>query len=88
LIKGGSVVKSLPARQERDLGSIPELGRSHGEENGYPLQFSCLENPIDRGARWATVCGVAKNWTRLLIKHEHEGFLGMKQIEHNIGTMI
>ena len=50
LIKGGSVVKSLPARQERDLGSIPELERSPGEENGYPLQFSGLENPMDRGA--------------------------------------
>ena len=33
-----------------DLGSIPELGRSPGESNGYPLQYSCLENPMDRGA--------------------------------------
>ena len=37
----------------------------HGEENGSPLQYSCLENPMDRGAWWATVNGVAKTWTRL-----------------------
>ena len=38
-----------------DLGSIPALGRSPGEGNGYPLQYSCLENSMDRGAWWATV---------------------------------
>ena len=43
-----------------DLGSIPGLGRSTGEGNGYPLQYSCLENPMDRGARQAIVHGVAK----------------------------
>ena len=43
-----------------DLGSIPELERSPGEGNGNPLQYSCLENPMDRGAWWATVHGVAK----------------------------
>ena len=48
-----------------DLGLIPGLGRSHGEGNGYPLQYSCLENPKDRGTWWATVYGVAKSWTRL-----------------------
>ena len=37
--------------------------RSLGEENGIPLQYSCLGNPVDRGACWATVCGVAKSWT-------------------------
>ena len=42
---------------------IPGLGRSPGEGNGYPLQYSCLENPMDRGAWWATVPGVAKSWT-------------------------
>jgi len=42
---------------------IPGLGRPPGEGNGNPLQYSCLENPMDRGAWWATVCGVAKNWT-------------------------
>ena len=40
-----------------DLGSIPGLGRSPGERNDYPLQYSCLRNPMDRGAWWATVHG-------------------------------
>ena len=44
-------------------GSIPGLGRFPGEENGNPLQYFCLENPMDRGAWWATVYGVAKSWT-------------------------
>ena len=43
-----------------DSGSIPGLGRSSGEGNGYLLQYSCLENPMDRGAWWATVHGIAK----------------------------
>ena len=48
-----------------DLGLILGLGRSPGEENGYPLQNSCLENPMDGGAWRATVHGVEKSWTRL-----------------------
>ena len=48
-----------------DLSSIPGLGRSPGEGNGNPLQYSCLENPMGRGAWWATVHGVAKSQTRL-----------------------
>ena len=48
-----------------DLGSIPGLGRFSGEGNGNPLQYSCLKNPMDRGAWWATVCGVTKSRTRL-----------------------
>ena len=48
-----------------DPGSIPGLGRSLGEGNGNPLQYYCLENPMDRGAWKAVVHGVAKNWTRL-----------------------
>ena len=47
------------------MGSIPGLGRSPGGGHGNPLQYSCLEKPMDRGAWWATVCGVAKSWTRL-----------------------
>ena len=47
------------------MGLIPELGRLPGEGNGSPLQCSCLGNPMDRGAWWATVHGVAKSWTRL-----------------------
>ena len=46
-----------------DLGSIPGLGRSLGEGNGNPLQCSCLENTMDRGAWWAAVYGVAKSQT-------------------------
>ena len=49
----------------RDSGSIPGSGRSPGEGNGTPLQYSCLENPMDRGVRWATVHGVTKSQTRL-----------------------
>ena len=58
----GSVVKNLPA-SVGDLGSVPGLGGSPGEGNGNPLQFSCLENPMDRGAWWTTVHGVAKSRT-------------------------
>ena len=46
-----------------DLGSIPGLGRSPGEENGNPLQYSCLENPMDGEAWWAKVHGVTKSRT-------------------------
>ena len=49
----------------RDPGSIPGLGRSPGEGNGNPLQYYCLENPMDRGAWQATVYGVAKSQIRL-----------------------
>ena len=48
-----------------NLDLSPGLGRSPGEGNGNPLQYYCLENPMDRGAWWATVHGVAKSWTRL-----------------------
>ena len=48
-----------------DPGSIPGLGRSPGEGNGYPLQYSCLGNPMNRGAQQAAVHGVAKSQTRL-----------------------
>ena len=48
-----------------NLGSIPGMGRSPGEGYGYPLQYSCLENPMDRGDWWATVHGVAKSQTQL-----------------------
>ena len=46
-----------------DSGSIPGSGRLPGGGNSNSLQYSCLENPMDRGARWATVHGVTKNWT-------------------------
>ena len=56
-------VKNPPANAG-DLGSIPGWERSSGEGNGYPLQHSCLENPVDREALWATVHGVTKSRTR------------------------
>ena len=54
-----------------DPSSIPESQRSPGEGNGYPLQYSCLGNPMDRGAWRATVHGVAKSWTWLSDYHFH-----------------
>ena len=58
-----------------DLGSIPRSGRSSGEGKGTPLQYSCLENPMDRGAWQATVHGVGKSRTRLSNKHTHRHHL-------------
>ena len=57
------VVKNLPANagDVRDASSIPGWGRSPGEGNGNSLQYSCLENPMDRGTWWATVHGIAKS---------------------------
>ena len=56
---GGSMVKNLPDNAS-DAGLIPGSERSPGEENGNPLQYSCLGNPTDRRTRWATVHGVTK----------------------------
>ena len=61
---GGSEVKAS-ASNVGDQGSIPGSGRSPGERNGYPLQYSCLENTMYRGSWQATVHGVAKSWTQL-----------------------
>ena len=55
----------------RDPGVIPGLGRTPGEGNGNPLQYSCLENSTDRGAWWAAIHGVTKSWTRLSYTHTH-----------------
>ena len=61
------VLKNLPSNAGviRDGGSIPESERYPGEGNGNPLQYSCLENPMDKGAWQATVHGVAKSWIHL-----------------------
>ena len=56
---GGSVVKNLPDNVG-DVGQIPGLVRSPGEGNGNPFQYSCLGNPKDRGAWWATVHGITR----------------------------
>ena len=60
-----SVVKNLLANAG-DAGSIPGLGRSSGKGNGNPLQYSCLEDPMDREAFWAIVHGVKKSQTQLI----------------------
>ena len=59
---GDSVVKNPPAKAG-DAGLVPGSGRSPGEGNGNPLQYSCLRNPMDRGAWWATIHRVAKSQT-------------------------
>ena len=62
---GGTVVKNPPtnARDARDVGSTPGSGIHPEEAHGNPLQYSCLENPLDRGAWQAEVYGVTKSWT-------------------------
>ena len=61
-LKVAQMVKNPPANAENtgDPGSIPGLGRSPGGGHGNPLQYSCLENPMDREAWWATVHGITK----------------------------
>ena len=56
---------SANAADATEAGSIPGLGRSPGGGNGNPLQYSCVENPMDRGAWWATVHGTAESQTQL-----------------------
>ena len=70
----GSGVKNPPAHagDAGDLGLIPGSGRSPGGGNSNPLQYSCLENPMDRGAWWATVRGVAKSRTRLSMAQQQQ----------------
>ena len=61
------LLKNPPANagDTRDTGSLPGSGRSLGGGNGNPPQYSCLDNPMDRGAWWATVHGVAKSQTEV-----------------------
>ena len=59
---------------QEDPSSIPGLGKFHVEGNGKPLQYSCLENPMDRGAWQATVLEVAKSWTQLSTHTERGDF--------------
>ena len=69
-----TVVKNPPANagDARDAGLITGSGRSPGEGHGNPLQYSCLENPVDRGAWWATVCEVIKSQTQLSRHTQHQ----------------
>ena len=66
---------------------IPRLERSSGGGHGSPLQYSCLENPMDRGAWWATVHGVAESWTQGSNKAQHTTFLKFYWICYNIASV-
>ena len=68
------MVKDLPATAG-DEGSIPGLGRSPGEGNGYPLQYVCLENSMDRGAWWSMIHGVTKSQTQMSDIHIYKDLL-------------
>ena len=80
---GGSVVKNLPAHAE-DAGPIPGSGRSPGEGKGNPLQYSCLENSLDRGTWRATVHRVAKSRTRLKRLSMHNVTLSHKKNHRHV----
>ena len=69
--QGGTVVKNLPvnAGNAGDVNSVPEYQKSPGAGNGNPLQYSCLDSSMDRGAWYATVHGATKSWTRLTNTH-------------------
>ena len=81
IFPGGSDGKEL-ACNAGDPGSIPGLGRAPGEGNGNPLLYSCLENPMDRGAWQIIVHGVVKSWTRL----REPGGPGIKSMPPSVET--
>ena len=72
-VSGGSVVKNPPtnAGAVGDAGSVPGLGRSPGGGTDNPLQYSCPENPMDRGAWWATVHGIAESDMTEMTEHTY-----------------
>ena len=78
---GGSLIKNPSAHvgDTGDVGSTPGLGRSPGEGNSNPLQYSCLGNPMDRGAWRAIAQGVTKSWTRLSMRVHMHVFLNRVQ---------
>ena len=80
--QAAQVVKNWPtnAGDIRDTGSIPGLGRSPGEGHGNPCQYSCLENPIDRGAWWTTVHRVTKSQTQLKWLSMHIYYIVLKHV--------
>ena len=75
LCKLYQVLVTAKAGDIRNVGSIPGSGRSPGGGHGEPLQYSCLENPMDRGAWWTIVHGVAKSQTRLTCRSTHPQFV-------------
>ena len=87
------MVQNLPAsaRDTKDLGSILKSGRSPGEGNGNPLQYSCLETPMDRGAWWAIVYGATKLDTTIhacTVALRVPGGLGLNPSEHTGGGLV
>ena len=84
---GGSEVKAS-ACKAGDLGSIPGSGRAPGEGNGNPLQYSCLENPMEGGAWWATVHGTAKSctWLSERLQFMRRGVKGAASYETDISV--
>ena len=72
------MVKNLPAGDTRDSGSVPGSGRSPGEGNGYPFQYSCPDNSMDRGAWWAMVHVFTKSNTIEQLTHFLEQMQSMK----------
>ena len=80
---GISVVKSLPANP-RDMVLIPRLGKFPGGGNGNPLQYSCLENPMDRGAWQAIVHGVARRVRHSLATKQQYSYINTHLCETNI----
>ena len=86
--QGSPVVKNLPANSG-DLGLIPGLGRSPAGQHGNPLQYSCLENPMDRGDWWATVHRAANSRTGLkrLSTHASTGHLSLNLLHRLAGRI-
>ena len=81
------VIKNLPANagDVRNAGSVPRLGRSPGGGHGDLLQYSCLENPMDRGAWWASVHGVTNRQTEATryYYHHHSSMISSTQMKTN-----
>ena len=86
-----TVVKNLPAnaRDLRDAGSVPGLWRYPGGGDGNPLQYSCLENPIDRRAWWATVHRIEKSWEqpKQLSMHTHSVYMSTLLSQESIHSI-
>ena len=87
---GGRVVKNLPANagDARNVGLFPGSGRPPGGGNGNPLQYSCLENSMDRGTWRATVHEVAKSWTRLSTQDTLQPSIMQYNIVHYSGQIV
>ena len=79
--------KKKSACNAGDQGSIPGSGRYPGGGHGIPLQYSCLVNPMDRGAWWVTAHRVPKSWTRL-IKHVHTSLQAVVRLSQSLYWMV